>query len=91
MELNVNFEIRFPEALAKAFGFTDETAFETYYSDGALHIVPLTDLDEPSDLRCPVTDAVCEGDCALCAVLDAACTGECLGCDFRAICGEGRK
>ena len=92
MKLNITFENELPKPLAEGLGITEESAFEAFYQDGILYVHLLTEDEEKEcGLYCPVTSALCDGDCEVCAVLDAACTGECLGCDFHSVCAEGRK
>jgi len=91
MKLNITFEHEIPAALAEELGISEDSAFEAYYADGALHVRLLT-AEEAAEmgLRCPVVDALCEGECETCAVWEAVCCGKCSDCCFLNICAEGR-
>ena len=92
MKLNITFETELPKNLADGLGITEDSAFETFYADGKIYVHLLTEEEEmEQDLPCPVTAALCDGNCEVCAVLDAACTGECLGCDFHNLCEGGEE
>lgn len=58
---------RLPEELISALGITEDTAFETYFEDGAIHIHPLTD-DELSEMESDEDEenTDCDGNCEYC-------------------------
>ena len=73
MEINCKMTYRVPEELVSALGLNEDTAFETYFEDGAIHIHPLTD-EELDEYESPnnAPDDLCDGICEECA-LDDCC------------------
>ena len=67
MEINCKMTYHLPEELISALGITEDTAFETYFEDGAIHIHPLTD-DELSEMESDEDedDTDCDGNCEYC-------------------------
>lgn len=45
MEINCKLTFNIPEELIDALGISEDTVFETYYENGALHIHPLTEAE----------------------------------------------
>ena len=89
MKLNITFEHEIPAALADELGINEDSAFEAYYADGALHVRLLTEDEEKKHgLLCPLTSTLCEENCETCAILDAVCDGDCRNCCFQGNCSE---
>ena len=69
MELIITFAQDLDEDLVDLLGIDEDTEFEAFFSGGTLYVRPLTEDEEDElDWGCPVTDAVCDGDCENCPV-----------------------
>ncbi len=76
MELIITFAQELDEDLVDLLGIDEDTEFEAYFADGTLYVRPLTEDEEDElDWGCPVTDAVCDGDCGNCPAFLAAQEG----------------
>lgn len=76
MELIITFAQELDEDLVDLLGIDEDTEFEAFFSGGTLYVRPLTEDEEDElDWGCPVTDAVCDGDCNNCPVFLAAQDG----------------
>ena len=73
MELIVTFAQDLAPELVELLGIDEDTEFEAFFSDGTLYVRPLSEEEEDElDWGCPVTDAVCDGECETCPVFQAA-------------------
>lgn len=69
MELIITFAQELDEDLVDLLGIDEDTEFEAFFSGGTLYVRPLTENEEDElDWGCPVTDAVCDGECENCPV-----------------------
>ena len=69
MELIITFAQDLDEDLVDLLGIDEDTEFEAFFSGGTLYVRPLSqDVADELDWGCPVTDAVCDGDCENCPV-----------------------
>ena len=69
MELIVTFAQDLAPELIELLGIDEDTEFEAFFSGGTLYVRPLTGEEEDElDWSCPVTDAVCDGECENCPV-----------------------
>ena len=69
MELIITFAQDLDEDLVDLLGIDEDTEFEAFFSGGTLYVRPLTEDEEDElDWGCPVTDAICDGDCENCPV-----------------------
>ena len=69
MELIITFAQELDEDLVDLLGIDEDTEFEAFFSGGTLYVRPLTEDEEDElDWGCPVTDAVCDGECENCPV-----------------------
>ena len=76
MELIITFAQELDEDLVDLLGIDEDTEFEAFFSGGTLYVRPLREDEEDElDWGCPVTDAVCDGDCSNCPVFLAAQDG----------------
>lgn len=74
-----------PEDIER-LGIDEDTVFETYFTGGTLYVRPLSEDEEDElDWTCPVTDAVCDGECENCPVYLAFQDSQpsCKGCEGR--------
>ncbi|MBR4656620.1 MAG: hypothetical protein IKO68_08675 [Oscillospiraceae bacterium] len=72
MELIVTFAQDLDPELVELLGIDEDTEFEAFFTDGTLYVRPLSEEEDELDWGCPVTDAVCDGECETCPVFQAA-------------------
>ena len=88
MEINYKLTFNIPELLEEALCLSEDTAFETYFKNGAIHVRPLTEeevavLDKSDVDRLSVEvkeNWECDGDCEEC-IFEECCPYDDVDCD----------